>query len=113
MTELLKTSNRNKPRLWLSNEPLLLSHYDLERVNAAMLGKYLLCSKVSALVTITINLLCTQLINLCVFIVPLYALKLTFLLFYFMELETLLLVLCIAMCQEYLEAHYKWLMYKW
>ena len=46
-------NNGERPRLRLLNEPLPLSLYDLDRVNAALKGKCLLCSKVSALVTTT------------------------------------------------------------
>lgn len=45
------SSNGNKPRLRLLNEPLPLSLYDLDRVNAALKGKYLPCSNMSAFVT--------------------------------------------------------------
>lgn len=45
------SNNWNKPRLRLLNEPLPLSLYDLDRVNAALKGKCLLSCKVSAFVT--------------------------------------------------------------
>lgn len=46
------TSNGNKRGLRLLNEPLPLSLYDLDRVNAALKGKYLLACKMSASIAI-------------------------------------------------------------
>lgn len=54
----------NKPRLRLLNEPLPLSLYDLDRVNAALKGKCLLSYKVSDFVG-----LCAYLMILCAFMV--------------------------------------------
>lgn len=59
-----EASGKGNRRLRLLNEPLPLSLYDLDRVNAALKGKCLLSHNASSFVTAR-----TQSINLCVFIV--------------------------------------------